>query len=61
VPNTHDGAGRPGIGITWPNPPGSKSSAKPMVLVFDATTYEYLGSPDAVTHLSIVDESGQRP
>jgi hypothetical protein len=62
VPNTADGAGRPGIGITWPVPPGSASAAKPMVLVFDASTYEFLGTPDsAVTNLSIVDHSGQRP
>ncbi|KOV82468.1 CU044_5270 family protein [Nocardia sp. NRRL S-836] len=33
-------AGRPGIGISWPSP----SSAKPVVLVFDKVTFEFLGT-----------------
>jgi hypothetical protein len=62
VPNTADGAGRPGIGITWPDLPGSTSKGEPLVVVFDANTYEYLGTQDeAVTTMSIVDQSGQRP
>ncbi|WP_410639096.1 CU044_5270 family protein [Amycolatopsis sp. lyj-346] len=57
-----DGAGRPGVGITFPNPPGSLSTAKPMVMVFDATTYQFLGTTDsAVTVKTYVDQVGQRP
>ncbi|WP_410573744.1 CU044_5270 family protein [Amycolatopsis sp. cmx-4-61] len=57
-----DGAGRPGVGITWPVPPGSSPQAKPVVLVFDATTYQFLGTPEsAVTVKTYVDEVGQRP
>jgi hypothetical protein len=57
-----DGAGRPGVGITWPVPPGSSAEAKPLVIVFDATTYQFLGTPDtAVTVKTYVDEVGQRP
>jgi len=57
-----DGAGRPGIGITWPEPPGGTPEAKPVVLVFDATTHEYLGTDsDAVTAKTFVDRAGQRP
>jgi hypothetical protein len=62
VPSTADGAGRLGIGITWPVPPHSGSAAKPTVLVFDASTYEFLGTSDeAITNLSTVDKAGQRP
>jgi hypothetical protein len=57
-----DGAGRPGVGITWPVPPGSAPGAKPIVLVFDATTHQFLGTDDsAVTVKTFVDEVGQRP
>ncbi|KDN18026.1 CU044_5270 family protein [Amycolatopsis rifamycinica] len=57
-----DGAGRPGVGITFPVPPGSSPKAKPVVLVFDATTYQFLGTTDsAVTVKTYVDEVGQRP
>ncbi|MEV5714946.1 CU044_5270 family protein [Amycolatopsis mediterranei] len=57
-----DGAGRPGVGITFPVPPGSSPEAKPMVVVFDATTYQFLGTTDsAVTVKTYVDEVGQRP
>ncbi|WP_410596964.1 CU044_5270 family protein [Amycolatopsis sp. lyj-23] len=57
-----DGAGRPGVGITWPVPPGSSPAAKPEVIVFDATTYQFLGTPEtAVTVKTYVDEVGQRP
>jgi hypothetical protein len=71
VPNAVDGSGRPGIGITWPMPtppttvpPGMtwEGPKGPMVLVFDANTYEYLGtSHSAVIKRSIVDHSDQRP
>lgn len=56
-----DGAGRPGVGITWPNPPDSPK-ATPIVLVFDATTYAFMGTTDsAVTVKTFVDQVGQRP
>ncbi|MDX3193489.1 CU044_5270 family protein [Streptomyces sp. MN03-5084-2B] len=57
-----DAAGRPGVGITWPVPAGSGPNAKPMVMVFDATTYELLGTDySAVTVKAYVDQVGQRP
>ncbi|MDQ7805431.1 CU044_5270 family protein [Amycolatopsis sp. A133] len=57
-----DGAGRPGVGIEFPMPPGSSPKAKPIVLVFDATTFQFLGTTDsAVTVKTYVDEVGQRP
>jgi hypothetical protein len=57
-----DGAGRPGVGITWPVPPGASSKAKPVVLVFDATTHQFLGTDsEAVTAKAFVDQLGQRP
>ncbi|MEU8636384.1 CU044_5270 family protein [Amycolatopsis sp. NPDC048633] len=56
-----DGAGRPGVGITWTNPadpPGGKLE----VFVFDATTHQLLGTEQsAVTVKTFVDEAGQRP
>ncbi len=56
-----DAAGRPGVGIEFPVSPGSPK-AKPIVLVFDATTYRFLGTTDsAVTVQAYVDEVGQRP
>ncbi|MCR6485008.1 CU044_5270 family protein [Amycolatopsis sp. OK19-0408] len=56
-----DGAGRPGIGITWPQP-GSRPGTQPLVLVFDTTTHQFLGTQDsAVTVKTFVDEAGQRP
>ncbi|MFD9739748.1 CU044_5270 family protein [Umezawaea sp. NPDC059074] len=78
VPDVHDATGKPGIGITWPPPADPSPSASvpasaaasasarpkptPIVLVFDATTYEYLGTPqNATTVVSIVDQPGQRP
>ncbi|MEV6830005.1 CU044_5270 family protein [Amycolatopsis sp. NPDC051102] len=61
VDHVTDGAGRPGVGITWPVPAGSSPKAKPVVLVFDATTYQFLGTPEsAVTVKTFVDEVGQR-
>ncbi|WP_158852165.1 CU044_5270 family protein [Saccharothrix deserti] len=62
VQDARDGAGRPGIGITWPTPPGSSSKATPVVIVFDPTTYELLGTNfDAIAAQAIVDQPGQRP
>ncbi len=37
-------SGRPGIGISWPVPEGSRPEAQPTVIVFDKDTYEYLGT-----------------
>ncbi len=57
-----DGAGRPGVGITFPLPPGSSPKAQPIVMVFDATTFQFLGTLDtAVTVKTYVDQVGQRP
>ncbi|WP_103353441.1 CU044_5270 family protein [Amycolatopsis sp. CA-128772] len=57
-----DGAGRPGVGITWPVPAGSSPKAKPLVLVFDANTHQFLGTDDsAVTVKTFVGEVGRRP
>ncbi|WNV89647.1 CU044_5270 family protein [Umezawaea sp. Da 62-37] len=71
VPNAVDGSGRPGVGITWPMPelkgtlpPGMtlEGPKEPVVLVFDANTYEYLGTnTSAVVKMSIVDHTDQRP
>ncbi|WP_447009327.1 CU044_5270 family protein [Saccharothrix hoggarensis] len=62
VPDARDGSGRPGVGITWPVPPGSSPEARPVVLVFDPETYELLGSDfHAITELAVVDAAGQRP
>ncbi|MEU4520595.1 CU044_5270 family protein [Amycolatopsis sp. NPDC024027] len=56
-----DGAGRPGVGIRFPVSPGSPK-AQAIVLVFDATTYQFLGTTDsAETVKAYVDEVGQRP
>ena len=56
VPNATDAAGRPGVGI------GGPQDADP-VIVFDATTYAYLGdtSYEAVLAFEIVDKVEQRP
>ncbi|MET9000116.1 CU044_5270 family protein [Amycolatopsis sp. NPDC004169] len=57
-----DGAGRPGVGIEFPVSSGSSPKAQPIVLVFDATTYQFLGTTDsAVTVKTYVDAVGQRP
>ncbi|MEU4769149.1 CU044_5270 family protein [Actinosynnema sp. NPDC023794] len=62
VPDARDAAGRPGVGITWPVPPGSSPEAEPVVIVFDAETYELLGTNfHAITEQAVVDQAGQRP
>lgn len=54
-------AGRPGIGISWPVPAGSSPSAKPVVMVFDKTTYEYLGTKnEPMDAAAFVDQVGDR-
>ncbi|XVS62682.1 CU044_5270 family protein [Actinosynnema sp. CA-299493] len=61
VQDARDAAGRPGVGITWPVPPGSPR-AEPVVIVFDARTYELLGTNfHAITAQAVVDQVGQRP
>ncbi|MCS7478272.1 CU044_5270 family protein [Umezawaea endophytica] len=71
VRDVRDSTGKPAIGIAWPRPLGASPSAPPpgkpvgsgtMILVFDPTTYEYLGSPTrAAGTVTVVDEVGQRP
>ncbi|MEU4442855.1 CU044_5270 family protein [Actinosynnema sp. NPDC050801] len=62
VPDARDAAGRPGLGITWPVPEGSSPDAEPVVIVFDAQTYELLGTNfHAITAQAVVDLAGQRP
>ncbi|WP_033441580.1 CU044_5270 family protein [Saccharothrix sp. NRRL B-16314] len=62
VPDARDAAGRPGIGITWPVPAGSKAEARPVVIVFDKDTHELLGTNfHAIIALAVVDQAGQRP
>lgn len=59
VPDVKDGAGRQGIGITWPVPAGSDKEAKPIVVVFDAKTYAHLGTQqDSVQRIAVVDQVG---
>ncbi|PSL53085.1 hypothetical protein B0I31_110176 [Saccharothrix carnea] len=62
VPDARDAAGRPGLGITWPPPAGSEADAEPVVIVFDPTTYELLGTTfHAIEAQAVVDQPGQRP
>lgn len=62
VPDARDAAGRPGLGITWPPRAGSAPDVKPVVIVFDPTTYELLGTTSyAIVARAVVDQPGQRP
>lgn len=63
IDHTQDAAGRPGVGITWPLRPGDDPKvAKPVVIVFAADTFRYLGTNStAVTASGVVDAVGQRP
>ncbi|NUT49307.1 MAG: CU044_5270 family protein, partial [Saccharothrix sp.] len=62
VPDARDAAGRQGIGITWPVPEGSAPEADPVVIVFDARSYELLGTNfHAIVAQEVVDQAGQRP
>lgn len=63
VDHTTDAAGRPGVGITWPlGPHDDPKVAKPVVIVFTADTFLYLGTNStAVTASGVVDAVGQRP
>jgi len=50
-----DGTGRPGVGIAWSS--GDKSG----LLVFDAGTHDFLGTPEsAVLTIDVVDKVGAR-
>jgi hypothetical protein len=64
VPNVTDAAGRPGIGVAWSS--DGKSGRSTNMLVFDPTTYAYLGvfagaGSTAVLEFAIVDKARQRP
>ncbi|WP_410657927.1 CU044_5270 family protein [Amycolatopsis sp. lyj-112] len=63
VDHAKDGAGRPGVGITWPlRPEDDPKVAKPEMIVFTADTFLYLGgNGTAVTASGVVDAVGQRP
>ncbi|WP_181774380.1 CU044_5270 family protein [Amycolatopsis pittospori] len=63
VEHAEDAAGRPGVGITWPlGPHADLKVAKPVVIVFSADTFSYLGTNStAVTASGVVDAVGQRP
>lgn len=54
--NVTDGAGRPGVGVSWTN-------TNTITLVFDRHTYAFLGvaGSDAVVQRAVVDVAGQRP
>jgi hypothetical protein len=64
-PSVKDVAGRPGIGIEWP------LDSDTSVLIFDAKTYQYLGTSttgtggatggEALLQTAIVDTAGQLP
>ncbi len=63
VDHAKDGAGRPGVGITWPlRPEDDPKVAKPEMIIFAADTFLYLGgNGTAVTASGVVDAVGQRP
>ncbi|MEU7758503.1 CU044_5270 family protein [Micromonospora aurantiaca (nom. illeg.)] len=61
VEKATDGAGRSGVGVSWPSP----GSPALMVLVFDPRTYAFLGvggeaGTSAVLSVAIVDRVGQK-
>ena len=55
--DVQDGAGRPGIGVSW------TKDGETTTLVFDRTTHAFLGFAgiEAVTAQAIVDTAGQHP
>lgn len=57
VPNAKDGAGRPGVGVSWTYVNST------MTLVFDEQTHAFLGFGDlgAVLQQAVVDSAGQQP
>lgn len=64
--NVTDGAGRPGIGVSW-KVDGMDENGQPAkltsTLVFDLTTHAFLGwaGSSALVEKEIVDAAGQRP
>ncbi|MDL5199236.1 CU044_5270 family protein [Streptomyces sp. ALI-76-A] len=76
LPGRPDVDGRPGIGIQYVGPPGTPWEDGEQVLIFDAKTYQYLGTRDQrkeklgsttykqwsyVAAHGVVDRVGQRP
>lgn len=58
VRDVKDGSGRPGVGVTSTSPAGKKQ----WTLVFDASTYEFLGDTErAIVESGFVDAVDQRP
>lgn len=62
VERATDGAGRSGVGISWPSPGGANPA--PLVLVFDPKTYAFLGvgggaGTSATLTVAVVDRVGQ--
>lgn len=59
--NAKDGAGRPGIGVSWDTPSADGHSTN--TVVFDKETHAFLGlsTYHAVVEQAIVDEAGQLP
>jgi hypothetical protein len=57
VPNAKDGAGRPGVGVSWSH------QGHATTLVFDEKTHAFLGFADygAVLQQAVVDSAGQQP
>lgn len=54
--NAQDGAGRPGVGVSW-------TYTNKVTLVFDRDTHAFLGvaGADAIVQRAVVDIAGQRP
>jgi hypothetical protein len=64
--NVTDGAGRPGIGVSWKSDgvdENGKRAKLTSTLVFDPTTHAFLGwaGVSALVEKEIVDTAGQRP
>lgn len=58
VEDATDGAGRHGVGLTWPQPPDQNE----VTLVFDPETHVFLGTENTAVFVhAIVDAVGQRP
>jgi hypothetical protein len=58
-PNARDTMGRPAIALTWTDESAGRSPYGTTVL-FDPSTYEYLGMPGVPVTTKIVDHAGQR-
>lgn len=57
VPDAKDGAGRPGVGVSWTH------EGFTVTMVFDRTSHAFLGMSgwEAIVQQAIVDVAGQRP